>query len=524
MFGRPAAGGSGGSELERLRTRVARHFTVYETRVGPQSLLLAVHLDTATLEGSFDALRRELGPLGYIPVLRREHGEDFVEVLRRPPFGPRRAWINLVLLGATIATTTFAGSMIWLAWVGDTGLAVSDVVNGFVFFAGPLLAILGVHETAHYVVARRRHLDASLPYFIPIPPPYLLGTFGAFVSMREPFPDRKSLFDVGAAGPIAGFLLSVPIALGGLALSAHVPAVPATYCGATLLGQDYGNLLLGPSLLWSAFGLFFPASFVHHHPLALAGWVGILVTAINLIPAGTLDGGHIFRALLGERARYVSYAAALALFGLGLVYVGWVIFGILVLLLGLRHPPPLNDRTPLDRPRYAAGVFVAAILVGGFAALPFSTPQGDVGVTDAASVAWHVPPAGMAVASNLTLTVRNQDPVAHAYFFDVVVTNVSVRSGNTTTYLSGAALAAWTHNASWRFFLPGNVSVGNFSGAAAALPPDQAFTVGGNAAVVVEVALASPASAVGAVVVFHAAQICPPTGGGSAYANVDVRF
>ncbi len=522
MLGSSSAA-SGGTELERLRTLVARYFPVYETRIGPQSVLLAVHADPTTLREKFDALRQELWTQGYVPILRREQGEDFVEVVRRPKLGARHPWINIVLLLATIATTAFAGAMIWLAYAGRLTLEPSDFAWGALYFAGPLLAILGVHETAHYVVARRRNLDASLPYFIPIPPPYLLGTFGAFVSMREPFPDRKALFDVGAAGPIAGFAMSLPIALAGLALSAHAPTLPATYCGPTLLGQNYGNLVLGPSLLWYGLTLFFPAGVVNLHPLALAGWVGVLVTAINLIPAGSLDGGHIFRALLGERARYVSYAAAMLLFGLGLFYVGWLFFGIIVLLLGLRHPPPLNDLTPLDTKRYLVGGFVAAILLGGFVLVPIATPQGQV-TLGTPGIAHPTPPPGQSVAVNLTVPVTNGDPVAHAFLFAVSVSNVSVRQGNVTTYLSGAMLAQWEANASWTFVLPGQGSVGPIPGGSANLPTDRYLTINATSSATPLVEFWDTQSAVAAEVTFTASEICPPSGGGGASTAIFVAF
>jgi membrane-associated protease RseP (regulator of RpoE activity) len=518
------AGGAGGSELERLRALVARYFPVYESRVGPQSLLLAVHLDTTTLAAKFDELRQELWTLGYVPILRREHGEDFVEVIRRAPAGRRRTWINLLLLGATVATTTIAGAMIWLAYVGELALSPAAFVWGFLYFAGPLLAILGVHESAHYLVARRRHLDASLPYFIPIPPPYLLGTFGAFVSIREPFPDRRTLFDVGAAGPIAGFVMSLPIALGGLALTAHAPTLPVTFCGPVLLGQNYGNLIVGPNLIWGAFSLFFPTGGANLHPLALAGWVGILVTAINLLPAGSLDGGHIYRALLGDRASWVSYAAAFGLFALSIFYLGWAIFGVLVLLLGLRHPPPLNDRTPLDLRRYLVGALVTGILVSGFVLTPLAVPTGEIGLSKAGSVPWGSPPPGASVASNLSVTVENRDAVGHAFLFDVTVTNVSARVNNSTTYLKDGALVGWEMNATWRFVLPGGVEVGNFTGGSATLPLAENLSIASGASAPIEVELSNRASAVTAVVAFHASEICAPSGGGSATTDVSVLF
>jgi membrane-associated protease RseP (regulator of RpoE activity) len=498
------------SELDRVRQAVASRFPIYETRLGPQSVLFAVHVDPASLEAKFDALRQELGGLGYIPILRRETGEEFVEVVRRPRVGPRRPWINVVLLAATVATTVFAGSMIWLTYAGRLVLTPSDVLYGALYFALPLLAILGVHELAHYLVARRRHLDASLPYFIPIPPPYILGTFGAFVSIREPFPDRKTLFDVGAAGPIAGFAMSIPIALAGLSLSAHAPVVPASYCGPSILGQSYGNLLIGPSLFWALLSAFFPKSIISLHPLALAGWVGVLVTAINLLPAGSLDGGHIFRAILGDRSRYVSYAAAAALFGLGFLYVGWLLFAVIVLLLGLRHPPPLNDATPLDAKRYAVGAFVAAILVSGFVIVPLSTPTGSLGVTT--GLPQDVVPSGNAsIAVYLNATITNDDPVSHGYVYAYSVSSVSAGGG----YLTGARLAAWEANGSWTFVLPNGSRLGPFPGGSASLPSGVYLTLDAGASANATAEFSDTEAASIVLFGFQAGQLCPPAGGGS---------
>ena len=511
------------TELDRLRQTVVTYFPVYETRVGPQSVLFAVHVDRANLEGKFDGLRKELGGLGYIPILRRETGEEFVEVIRRPKVGPRRPWINLVLLAATVATTVFAGSMLWLSYVGRLALEPTDVVYGAVYFGLPLLAILGVHEFAHYVVARRRHLDASLPYFIPIPPPYILGTFGAFVSIREPFPDRKTLFDVGAAGPIAGFAMSIPIALAGLSLSAHAPVLPANYCGPTILGQGYGNLILGPSLFWDLLAAFFPKSILSLHPLALAGWVGVLVTAINLLPAGQLDGGHIFRALFGEKARYVSYGAAAALFGFGFVYVGWLLFAVLVLFLGLRHPPPLNDATPLDAKRIAVGALVVAILVSGFVIVPLAIPAGAISLHPAAPVN-TAPPAGAAIATYLNVTITNGDPVPHGFVFTYSVTSVETGNSTNSTFLSGGNLSRWEANASWTIVLANGTTLGPYTGGSATLPGSDYLTIAAGASAEVTARFSDSQGALGVGFSFRTDELCPTSGGSASAGFTTANF
>jgi hypothetical protein len=459
---------SGGSELDRIRRIVAAQFPVYDTRVGPQSLILAVQVDPAQLESRFDRLRRDLWAAGYIPILRRQQGEDFLEVIPRPRARGRRDWVNLALLAATVVTTTLAGALIWVTYVGGTTLLPVDFVYGAAYFSVPVLTILGLHELAHYFMARRRKIDASLPYFIPLPPPFLFGTFGAFISIREPFPDKKALFDIGAAGPLAGFAASIPIALAGLYLSAHSAVLPANYCGPTIFDVSYGSLVIGPSLFWDFLALFFPHSLLSLHPLALAGWVGIFVTSINLLPAGQLDGGHVFRALFGDRIRFVSYGTVIILFGLGIFYTGWLFFGILILLLGVRHPPPLNDVSPLSGGRYAAGALVVAILVTGFVVQPLFTPGFSVSVTTG-TVGYGPPAPELPVNASLNYSVTNGDPVTHGVSFTATVVNVSEVQNNTTVYLSGGAFAAWAAASTWVFHLPDGQAVA-LTGGSVSLP------------------------------------------------------
>ncbi len=503
---------SGNSELDRLRRTVSTYFPVYETRIGPQSVLFAVHVDRAVLSDKFDRMRQELWTQGYVPVLRRESGEDFVEVVRRPKAGRTRLWINLLLLAGTVATTTFAGAVIWLTYIGQMQLGATDFLYGSLYFGLPVMAILGLHEFAHYLMARRRRLDASLPYFIPVPPPFLFGTLGAFVSIREPFPDKKALFDIGASGPLAGFAASIPIAIAGLFLSVHAPVLPASYCGPTILGQSYGNLLIGTPLFWGVLSLFVPSGLVNLSPLALAGWVGIFVTAINLLPAGQLDGGHVFRALFGDRTRYVSYGVVILLFALGIYYTGWWFFAILVLFLGLRHPPPLNDQTPLGTGRYLVGALVLAILVTGFVVVPIAVPPGALSTEGAtSSVPAHLP-IGASVGANLSVTIVNGDPLPHGYLLSASVANVTNSTGG---YLTGANLTDWAVNSTWEFFLPGG-NVVRLSGASVALPESDFLTINSTGAhsypLLVVFWNTEPARA--ATLYVNVEQLCPPSGGG----------
>jgi membrane-associated protease RseP (regulator of RpoE activity) len=464
-----------GTEIERIRASVAQFFPVYETRVTPQSLVLMVHADPATLPEKFDRLRRSLWDQYYIPQIRYDRGEYVIEVVRRPN---RVGWgsvTNIILLALTVITTMSAGAFLWLAYVGGSTLTGTDFLWGAITFGRPLMTILGLHELAHFVTARHHHVEASLPFFIPVPPPFILfGTFGAFISLREPIPDKKALLDIGASGPLAGFLVAIPVTVYGMFLSAHTPALSVANCGPVILGVSYGNFVIGTSLFWFVLGKFVPAAFASLHPVALAGWVGLLVTAINLLPAGQLDGGHVFRALLGDRSRYVSYAAVVLLFGLGVfLYQGWIIFAILILFLGMRHPPPLNDITPLDGRRVALGVLAAAILVTGFVAVPIAAPSGNYAVPS-----WSVGPAelpsGAQMADNLSVTVVNHDLVPHGYLVSGTIDSVISTVDNVSQTLSGSELAAFEANSTWTVHLP-NGNVSSFSGAGTFQVPSSEF-------------------------------------------------
>ncbi len=464
-----------GTEVERIRSNVAQYFPVYETRVTPQSLVLLVHADAATLEDKFDRLRRALWDQYYVPQIRRERGEYVIEVVRRPS---RIGWgsiTNIVLLALTVVTTVSAGAFLWLAYMGGSQLVPEDFLMGGLSFGLPLMLILGLHELAHFVMARHHHVDASLPYFIPVPPPFLLfGTFGAFISLREPIPNRKALLDIGASGPLAGFAVSIPVTIYGMFLSATAPVLSAANCGPTILGVSYGNFVIGGSLFWFVLGKFVPVAFASLHPVALAGWVGLLVTAINLLPAGQLDGGHVFRALLGDRSRFASYGAVVLLFGIGLfLYQGWIIFAILILFLGMRHPPPLNDITPLDLKRVGIGVAVAIILVTGFVLVPISAPTGEFNVPSSSIASTPLPP-GALMADNVSVTVVNHDVVPHGYLISGSIRSVIGQVNSSNQTFDPTHLLRFFANSTWTVHLP-NGNVSSFSGAGTFQVPASEF-------------------------------------------------
>ena len=350
------------AEVESIRGFVAKHFDVYGVIVTPLALTFQVRVPPAGVDAPFDGLRQELVPKDYIPTITQEKGETLVHVQRRPKARFAGVRVNLILLILTILSIVFfGGAWNWADYSGKPILSAESIGYGALFFSLPLFAILGCHEMGHYVVAKRYHVRASLPFFLPSVPP--LGTLGAFISMRDPIPNRRALLDIGVSGPLVGFAIAIPVTLAGLALSTASPAVPLTAVGEAIR----------PSILFSLLSLFFPLpSSFSLHPLAFAGWVGLFVTAINLLPAGQLDGGHVARALLGRRQFYVSWAAVLILFGMSVFYPGWFIFGFLILMLGVRHPPPLNDLTRLDPARKLVGIVAVAILIVTFVPQPFA--------------------------------------------------------------------------------------------------------------------------------------------------------
>lgn len=350
------------AEIERIKSVVGKYFPIYDVRVTHESLTMFVSPDPSTLEQEFEKLRKELKPLSYIPYIEYKSGEHVIHIARRPQVRPRGIWVNWVLLIVTFITTVVAGAFWWASYSSNDDLfSASNLLWGAVFFALPLLAILGAHELSHFLMSRRHGLEASLPFFIPSIPP--LGTFGAFISMRDPMPDRKALVDVGVAGPLGGFLVTIPVAIAGLFLTAEGGITQGSIGGGAI------GFMMQPLFELLTLVVPIPAGVVIH-PMAFAAWVGMLVTAINLLPAGQLDGGHIARGLFGEKARYLSYATIGILFLMSLFYSGWIFFALIILFLGLRHPAPLNDISKLDLKRKAVGVVALVILIATFTPIP----------------------------------------------------------------------------------------------------------------------------------------------------------
>jgi Zn-dependent protease len=322
-------------------------------------------------------------------VRRTALGDELTLVRRTAPPPAERWWLHVLLFVLTLVTATAAGARflgrepfpLALAPAGPIALPVpvgldpAALWTGLVFSV-PLIAILLGHELGHYLLARRHGVDVSPPYFIPSPRLNAIGTFGAFIRLRSPIVNRAVLLDVGAAGPLVSFVLSLPVLVVGLMLS-----TPARFAGdapPTQFAVYFGNdpIFVGGSLIVHAANalLGHPGDVLILHPLAFAGWLGLFVTALNLVPLSQLDGGHILYALVRGRQPAIGVAFLAMLVALGAWWPGWWVWAVLILLLGrgtIRHPPVFDAAYPLDRRRRRAGWACVAIFVLTFVVVPF---------------------------------------------------------------------------------------------------------------------------------------------------------
>ena len=275
-------------------------------------------------------------------------------------------YLHILLFVITFITTLGAGAL-------QQGVNIFESPRKLLAglpFAGTLMIILAVHELSHYIASKRQHIKATLPYFIPAPS--FIGTFGAFIKMKSPIITRNALIDVGASGPIAGFIVSLIASIIGLSMS-HI----------VHLAKADGSLFLGDSLVFSFLSRIIVGALpdsvdILLHPIAFAGWIGLFVTSLNLLPIGQLDGGHIAYAILGDRHRYVSIiiVAALAICGffalIGIYgWEGWGVWALMLLILGIKHPPVLDREMPLDHIRKYIAVVSLVIFIITFIPVPF---------------------------------------------------------------------------------------------------------------------------------------------------------
>jgi len=372
--------------IMQLRRQLAGLMHVEEhTVLRPPDVVIAfrgeVYDDTDT---AFERMTQRFATCGYTASLRDRPGGGH-EVIAIKGVMERKSgqtWLNAVLFLATLFSVLYIGAGYALqdaGMIGDPESAAALItplthLHWGLPFAGTLMGILLAHELSHYFVARRYGSPVSLPFFIPMPLS-LMGTMGAVIVQRAPMRNRKALFDIGVAGPLGGLIVAIPLLILGLALSSVGPPPP----GIDTAYQE-GNSLLYLGIKYLMFGRILPSNGedVWLHPVAFAAWAGLLVTMINLIPVGQLDGGHASYALLGRRARVLGYVAIAAMVAWGgwLLMSGneaggfWLTWGFLNLMLNPRHPPPLNDATKLDWRRIALGLLVLTIFILTFMPAP----------------------------------------------------------------------------------------------------------------------------------------------------------
>jgi membrane-associated protease RseP (regulator of RpoE activity) len=275
-----------------------------------------------------------------------------------------RYGLHALLFVVTLLTTTLAGAAY------RPGIGWGEIFLSGLWYSIPILAILAAHEFGHYAYCRRHDVDATLPYFIPAPPFFIAGTLGAVIRIKEAFPSKKALFDIGVAGPIAGFVALVPLLYWGVAMS-EVKTAP---------GSE-NVLYLGEPLLYQAmerlhFGALPPGADVYLHPMAFAAWFGMFATALNLLPFGQLDGGHIVYSVLGRRSWYVSAGTLVAAVVLTFVSASWLLMTVMMLVmavfLGFRHPRILDEHVPLDGGRMIIALAALIIFALCFTPVPIS--------------------------------------------------------------------------------------------------------------------------------------------------------
>ena len=351
------------------------------------------------LAEAFDQLFSSLKPFGITPLFRLEQEQQVVYLVTSLGTAPpAKTWVNAVLLALTVLSVWLAGAMYAFSY-NHPNVEINSLVELYrvtlinfwdgLPFALSLMAILLAHEFGHYLIGRKHKADVTLPYFLPLPIPGGIGTLGAVIQMKSPIKNRRSLLDIGIAGPIAGLVVAIPVLLLGLSLSKLGPIQSPS--------QLEGNSILYLFLKYAVFGRLLPAPVdfngvepfvywvryvitgtpspvggmdVQLNPIAWAGWVGLLVTSLNLIPAGQLDGGHVMYALAGKRVRNWLIPIVVMLAVLGFFWSGWWLWVFLLFLFGRVSDEPLDQITQLDKRRKWVAVLVLLLFILVFIPIP----------------------------------------------------------------------------------------------------------------------------------------------------------
>ncbi len=247
------------------------------------------------------------------------------------------------------------------------GTLITTYLSGGFLFSISLIVILGAHEFGHYWASKKNGVCSTLPYFIPAPPIFIAGTFGAFIQIKQVIPNRRVLMEIGSSGPIAGFIVALPTLIYGLSLSKVSPAlgVEGMNFGSSLILNFCSELILGVNPQS-------PELNIHLHPIAFAGWIGMLVTALNLIPIGQLDGGHILYAFSPDKHGILGRIFYVALFPLGYFWSGWFFWAVMIALIGFKTAPLIDEAEDLGFQGKVLGVVSIAIFLVTFIPVPFS--------------------------------------------------------------------------------------------------------------------------------------------------------
>lgn len=404
--------------MDRIRPIVEREFTVLEARDEIEHLVFVVGFPYYELDDRLGKVQSELGELGYAALIQSNDGEFVLAVAEKPERPRRPAYLGPAFLVATLLTATWTGYVL-TAQLGG-GDFISYLIEGIWGFMIPIMVILGAHEFAHYYAARAHGMRAELPFFVPGFPPF--GALLAFVSLRDPLPNRKAMIDIGLAGPLVGFLVSIPVLVIGLWLTAQNAIIPADS------GEVQTIYWLGKPLVYLLLEAPFsiPAGALPH-PMVWAGWLGLVGTAFNLLPVGIVDGGFVSRGVFGENAKYVGFGTVGALVLLYFMSgnILWILLGILLLFFGAPHPPPLNPISSLDNKRYAVIGIAVVVFIASFTVNPFVLTQGEVdfGLTTDPGLAPDLT-AGTVVTG--VLLVENQG----TQLLDVDITAMAIPSGD----------------------------------------------------------------------------------------------
>ena len=391
-------------EPDVLNQLVSRVFRIEDVTMGdPQKEKFVLRYRGVLLQEdsaeAYEQLTAALSPYDVTPLFRVEQERQVVYLIKGNfAASPSRAWVNVLMFALTVLSVWLAGAMYAYSYYHPNAqinsltelyrVTFQNFWDGLPF-AASLMAILLAHEFGHYLVGRWHKANVTLPYFIPLPIPGGFGTLGAVIQMKSPPKNRRSLLDIGIAGPVAGLVVAIPVLLLGLSLSKLGPV--------QRFSQLEGNSILYLTLKYAVFGKLLPEPVSYHgvqpivywaryvltgtpapvggtdvqlNPIAWAGWVGLLVTSLNLIPAGQLDGGHVMYALFGKRVRRLLFPIIALLAVLGFFWTGWWLWVALLLVFGRLSDEPLDQITQLDGRRRLVAFLILLLFILVFIPIP----------------------------------------------------------------------------------------------------------------------------------------------------------